>query len=319
MKSPHATPPHSSVGRAGFQLVDKGTYAYLLEGYRALVPMPATLEPGLASALRDQLSAPGSLARAQLAYSIASGCAGGPASARELAVAIEYFHTASLVFDDLPCMDDARERRGRPCTHVRHGESSAVLAALSLITRAYGLLWRLTGRLPATARRRAANLVEECLGASGILDGQARDLACPPNASAAAVAKVAYGKTVLLIRLTLLLPAIARGMRSPALRQLERLAEAWGYTYQGLDDFKDLLCAAEESGKTPGRDASLGRPNYVIAAGADAARRALHRHLADARRSLERLGDECPAALDRLQAFFEGEAARIDERFAVPA
>ena len=73
-------------------------------------------------------------------------------------------------------MDDARERRGRPCPHRTHGEASATLGALALITRAYGLLWEVLGTLDGERRARAGALVGECLGAEGILDGQARDL-----------------------------------------------------------------------------------------------------------------------------------------------
>jgi len=61
------------------------------------------------------------------------------APARDLAVALEYFHTASLIFDDLPCMDDATERRGVSCVHFEFGEAEAILAALALINRAYAL------------------------------------------------------------------------------------------------------------------------------------------------------------------------------------
>ena len=62
--------------------------------------------------------------------------------AKDLAIALEYFHTASLLFDDLPCMDNASERRGVPCVHLAFGEAGAILAALALINRAYALSWR---------------------------------------------------------------------------------------------------------------------------------------------------------------------------------
>ncbi|NJM12209.1 MAG: hypothetical protein HC889_10265 [Synechococcaceae cyanobacterium SM1_2_3] len=77
---------------------------------------------------------------------------------------MEYFHTASLIFDDLPSMDDAEERRGHPCPHKVHGESAAILGALALINRGYALLWKVLSRLPRQRRHRAAELVESCLG-----------------------------------------------------------------------------------------------------------------------------------------------------------
>ena len=63
-------------------------------------------------------------------------------SARAMACGIEYLHTASLIFDDLPAMDDARMRRGAACVHVVHGESVAMLAALAMINRAYSMIWQ---------------------------------------------------------------------------------------------------------------------------------------------------------------------------------
>src|SRR5690349_2210675 len=53
------------------------------------------------------------------------------------ALATEYFHTASLLADDLPCMDNEEERRGTPSTHVLYGESVAILASYALIAAGY--------------------------------------------------------------------------------------------------------------------------------------------------------------------------------------
>ena len=128
-------------------------------------------------------------------------------------MAIEYFHTASLVFDDMPAMDDARERRGAPCVHHRFDEATATLAALALINRAYALLWQVLGSLPDAARDAAARLVGDCLGAQGILSGQSRDLQFESSPRREHdVLAVAVGKTVTLIRLTLLLPALIAGV-----------------------------------------------------------------------------------------------------------
>jgi geranylgeranyl diphosphate synthase type II len=51
------------------------------------------------------------------------------------ALALEYFHTASLIFDDLPCMDNALERPGAPCVHVAFGESTEVDIDLTVVGR----------------------------------------------------------------------------------------------------------------------------------------------------------------------------------------
>jgi len=289
----------------------------ILEGFRSLLPTPVELEPGLRAVLRDVLDHPGSLARAQLVYAVLRGRGAAADPARALAVAVEYFHTASLVFDDLPSMDDARERRGRPCPHVAHGESAAVLGALALINRAYGLLWQVLSALAPERSRRAAELVEECLGACGLLDGQARDLAFEAGTGGpAAVLRVAEGKTVPLVRLSLVLPALVGAAGDREIELLEVLSRAWGLAYQILDDFKDLTQGRFESGKSPGRDRALGRPNLPVAAGRRMAMERLALYLGRARATVAALRalDSRWSPLGRLQAFLEGEQRRLLHR-----
>lgn len=286
-----------------------------------MMPLDGCLDLRLRAVVADVLDHPGSLARAQLAFGL-GGRRGLPAeSALQLAVAVEYFHSASLIFDDMPSMDDAAERRGRPCPHVRHGEAAATLGALSLITRAYALLWEAIGNGPDTRRGAAAALVGECLGVAGILDGQARDVhfrraAATPEE----VAEVAVAKTVPLIRLALVLPALVAGEGREALDRLERLAAAWGLAYQILDDFKDRLMESGESGKTAGRDAGLGRPNLPELAGSQPALFRLRALLAEARAHLDVLaeegGEERWAPIGGLQSFLESEVRDVAERLA---
>jgi geranylgeranyl pyrophosphate synthase len=186
-----------------------------------------------------------------------------------LAVAIEYFHTASLLFDDLPCMDDATERRGEPCVHRVYGEAAATLAALALISRAYALLWQGMAGSPPDRQALAGAYVEKCLGASGLLNGQSEDLhyASLPK-SRRSPWKVAAGKTVSLIRLSLVLPALLGGAPPDERRLLERLAACWGLSYQILDDLKDVLLNTAQTGKTSARDQALNRPNMALDVGA---------------------------------------------------
>ena len=65
---------------------------------------------------------------------------GDPRRVLPAGCAVEMVHTASLILDDLPSMDDARSRRGRPACHVAHGEATAILAAFALLNRAYEIL-----------------------------------------------------------------------------------------------------------------------------------------------------------------------------------
>ncbi len=258
---------------------------YLGLGFRRLLSTEGRLEPHLAGVVDHALSHPGSLLRAKLAFGLASRQGVAPAAARRLAIALEYFHSASLIFDDMPSMDDARQRRGAPCSHRLFGEAAATLGALGLITRAYALVWQCLAGLDEAARREASELVERCLGVDGILNGQAHDVHFDARRQGGAqVLLVAEGKTVTLVRLTLLLPAIVAGVAADTRQDLDRLATVWGLAYQILDDFKDILMPGVESGKSSHRDALLGRPNLPQ-------QRGMQRALADLKELLLEAGE----------------------------
>src|SRR6187551_2285314 len=104
------------------------------------VSMDTAVEPRLRAAVAQIVNHPGKLLRAELVYKAAVGHGLSLDAAGRLACAVEYFHTASIVLDDLPCMDDATQRRGRTCIHRRHGDATAILASLTLINRAYALI-----------------------------------------------------------------------------------------------------------------------------------------------------------------------------------
>ena len=87
---------------------------------------------------------------------------------------------------------------------------------------------------------------------------------------------IARGKTVSLIRLTLVLPAMLGDASAREIQLLERIALYWGLGYQMVDDLKDVLGSAAEAGKTVARDALLDRPNIAAAMGIPAGGRAPH-------------------------------------------
>src|ERR1700739_4664655 len=146
---------------------DEQNAAVMRESFRTSLPLPSLLDPGFEDALRHVLSNPGSMVRPRTVHRVASAYNLDVESAHDVAVALEYFHTASLIFDDLPCMDNAIERRGAPCVHVAFGEASAILSALALINRAYALVWRAVSACPPQGRRDVTNYVEKRLGVEG--------------------------------------------------------------------------------------------------------------------------------------------------------
>jgi geranylgeranyl diphosphate synthase type II len=240
----------------------------LRRAFQARLPLPQGTEPHLGGALRDTLQHPGSMVRAELAYRIACSFGLSEERSENLAIAIEYFHTASLLFDDLPSMDDALLRRGVPCAHQVYGEGAAILAALALINRAYALVWKTVAGLPPEVQSAGLSYLERNLGIAGLLNGQSQDLHYSRlSEHLREPQSIAMGKTVSLIRLALVLPAIIAQAQPHEANLLDRLAIFWGLSYQTLDDLKDVLHNDDVHGKTAARDACLDRPNLALTIG----------------------------------------------------
>src|SRR5512134_1309816 len=110
-----------------------------LEDYRQRVEaalrrlVPPGRAPAVEAAVADSLFAPAKRLRPILSLLVAEVLKGNPEAVLPAGCAVEMVHTASLILDDLPCMDDAATRRGRPTCHVAHGEATAVLAAFALL------------------------------------------------------------------------------------------------------------------------------------------------------------------------------------------
>lgn len=280
----------SGIGpRPGLNLVHPDP---ILTAYRHSMPAGNDPDSPLHQAIQSVLAHPGGLHRARLSHHLALAFGADNSAALQLATALEYFHTASLIFDDLPCMDNADMRRGVACVHKTFGEHEAILAALALINRAYALAWQAMLGCSRVVAIDAIEYLEGRLGISGLLQGQSADLnyANLPH-SAEMASSVARGKTVSLIQLSLVWPALLFGADNRDICLLERLSLYWGLAYQAADDLKDILQSAAQSGKTSARDVLLDRPNIAASLGLEPTAQRLAR--------LVRLGDQNLAMLLR--------------------
>ncbi|HEX8264032.1 MAG TPA: polyprenyl synthetase family protein [Pyrinomonadaceae bacterium] len=161
------------------------------------------------------------------------------------AAAVEFVHTSSLIFDDLPCMDDADERRGKSCLHRKFGEGNAVLVALALLNASYNLVFagmKNDCAMCATAAIKAHRELTDCIGAAGMVGGQSIDLAAAKSDGIAAekFESLRNLKTSALMRMALSLGAILSGANENQLNALSRFAELLGDAYQTSDDLLDL-------------------------------------------------------------------------------
>ena len=196
------------------------------------------------------------------------------------AVAGEFIHTSSLIFDDLPCMDNASERRGKTSLHEKFGEGLAILVAIGFLNASYGLVFVNHVALPERAMQAHAELVE-CIGASGMLGGQSVDLALAKGAGESSnmeFESVRNLKTSALMRLSLRVGAILAGASHLDLVTLSRFAELLGDAYQLSDDLIDL----EEDGAIFGDE----QKTFVISQGEDSANLQLKQKVESAKRML---------------------------------
>jgi len=269
----------------------------LLEGAlaRSLPPSEAGA-PSLARAMSDAALSPGKRLR-PLAALAAGELTRAPASAAlSVAVAVELVHAASLVLDDLPSMDDARRRRGRPALHLVHGVATAELAAVALLVRAFEIVAE-SPAMPASSRARIAGELAHAVGAAGCCAGQAADLAADPAALGLESLEAIHAKkTGALFVAAVRGGAVAGGAGERALQALTLYARNLGLAFQITDDLLDLEGDPEKMGKDTGRDAH--RANFVTLLGPDACRRLVEELLA--------------SALEPL-AFFHGKAAVLED------
>ena len=289
-----------SAGANRTRLLEPGDFERLETGLDRVIGVGTDIEPALAGAVRHTLATPGSLWRAQLAWAVGSVAGLSEATRWRIAAAVEAFHNASLLFDDLPSMDDAETRRGLPAAHRVHGEAAAILAGLAFVHRGYGLVLESLEETPGADRRAVRLQLEADLGLAGILDGQARDLAPQRDDDPA---RLAAGKTVPLLRLALLLPALVADASMGLRSLLTDLAESWGLAYQILDDLGDDATVTDGVGT----DAQCGRLNLAVRIGRSAAMARLDRELDRATATLVAVVRTHPA-LDR-------PLGRLQERF----
>ncbi|MBX3276694.1 MAG: polyprenyl synthetase family protein [Acidobacteria bacterium] len=212
------------------------------------------------------------------------------------ACAVEFLHTSSIVLDDLPSMDDASMRRGRPALHVIYGESLALLAALALLNESYALLLRAAaaGGAPGAAEKLVGEAAH-AIGVRGMIGGQASDLIAAQCADALPSRS---WKTNTLLRLTMTCGAMACGAGERETIALARFGECLGTAYQICDDLLDELAASEATGKPSGQDARHARPSYVRELGIAEAHRFAVNTIEEGKRGLhEQFGDREEVAL----------------------
>ncbi len=194
------------------------------------------------------------------------------AQALRVGAALECVHCYSLVHDDLPAMDDDDLRRGKPTTHKKFGEATAILAGDSLLTLAFEILAHADTHADAVVRNTLVLELAKASGKDGMAGGQMLDIEAEKESSSslAEIMLIQNHKTGALFRFACEAGAIlASSDRAP----LRRFANDIGLAFQITDDLLDLESTPEQLGKATHKDTERGKATIVDFMGREAAQR----------------------------------------------
>jgi farnesyl diphosphate synthase len=205
--------------------------------------------------------------------------------------AIELIHGYSLVHDDLPAMDDAATRRGRPSCHRQYDEATAILAGDALQSLAFEVLVDRATHPDADVRCALVAGLAEAAGAAGMCGGQMLDLLAEGRTlDLDQTLELQRLKTGALIGVACEAGALLGGGPETARRALLGYAADLGLAFQIQDDLLDVTGDAEITGKDLRRDAAAGKATVVALLGVEGSRRRLQELRNSALAHLERLG-----------------------------
>ncbi len=195
---------------------------------------------------------------------------------------LEYMHTASLIFDDLPSQDDAPTRRGRPTLHEARSVATAELTGLLLIQRAVQEQASLDRRkfdpsaVLALIHYSSSRAEDMCIGQAMDLEAKGKALTLEE------LNRICHYKTGIGFEAALVMPAILAQAGEREIAQLKRYAYHAGIAFQIKDDLLDLEGDRLVLGKPVGQDAENNTSNFVTVLGRDGAARAMWEHYCDA-------------------------------------
>ena len=214
--------------------------------------------------------------------------------ALRVGAALECVHCYSLVHDDLPAMDDDDLRRGKPTTHKKFDEATAILAGDSLLTLAFEILAAPETHADANVRSELILELAKASGKDGMAGGQMLDMEADAS-SLEQIMRIQNHKTGALFRFACEAGAILAGAdRSP----LRRYADDIGLAFQITDDLLDLESTQEKLGKATQKDSVKGKATIASLMGRDAARNKAQDLVGSAVAALQPYGD----AADTLRA-----------------
>jgi geranylgeranyl diphosphate synthase type II len=270
---------------------------------------PNRISSDLNAAIAHGLLSPGKRLRPLITLFACRQCGGDALEAIDAACAVEMVHAASLIVDDLPCMDNAQLRRNGEATHVAFGEGIGILAAIALVNEAFATISKMQ---QAEYRQRiiAIEKLSNAIGVNGLAAGQERDLSRngdAPKGGIGEIEKSHLEKTGALFASAAGIGAVLAGARTVEIDAMERFGAALGLAYQTFDDVIDAQCDETETGKDAGQDEK--RTTVVTMLGADSANKSAEEWIFTAIKEAEKV--DCGAGSP-----LTGLARLIEQKFS---
>ena len=181
-----------------------------------------------------------------------------------ICAAVECIHSYSLIHDDLPCMDNDKLRRGKPSTHVKFGESTAVLAGNSLLTMAFEIITDKKYKVKPTTKVILLKKLAECAGHTGIAGGQFLDLGYEKRKiGTSKIINMQKKKTGKLFEFCCLAPSIISGKNNKIKKDMRFIGEELGFLFQIADDLLDIRGSKKNVGKPVKKDKKKGKSTLI--------------------------------------------------------
>jgi len=181
-----------------------------------------------------------------------------------IGAAVECIHAYSLIHDDLPCMDNDKLRRGKPSTHIRFGESTAVLAGNSLLTMAFEILTNSNLKINEKTKVDLVQKLSKSSGHLGIAGGQYLDLSFEKkNISKNKIIDMEIKKTGRLFSFCCAVPAIIKNKNKKDINFFEDIGANIGLLFQIADDLIDFKGSSKIAGKITGKDKKKGKATLI--------------------------------------------------------
>ncbi len=227
----------------------------------------------VSQAMKYSIMNGGKRLRPILALEFCRACGKKPEKAISYACALEFIHSTSLIQDDLPTMDNAPQRRGKPSCHVQYGEPVAILASDALSVMAFEIIIS-EANYNKFAALKAAQALVNAVGINGLVGGQTLDIINENNpVDISALKKIYIMKTETLFDAAAEMGCIAAGAGKKKILAAKKYAENIGLAFQIVDDILDVISSTEELGKLPLGDIERKKTTFPSLIGLDESRR----------------------------------------------